>query len=73
MAIRSSVFKLVGTAIAHSIIHCAMGMSCLAAGLFRFLITEDEEDFLAETQVADMLESETKCMSSEVSLRTCSL
>ena len=51
---------------AHSITQCGMGMPCLAPGLFRFLLNENEEDAVVEMSLQGMPESDTKFMLIEV-------
>ena len=43
MAVRTRLFKLVGTALAQ----CAMGISCLSPVLFTYLIGESEEEAIS--------------------------
>ena len=66
MAVRTRVFRLLGTVLAHSITQCGMGMPCLAPGLFRFLLNENEEDAVVEMSLQGMPESDTKFMLIEV-------
>ena len=66
IAYRTGMFKLVGTVIAHCILQCSMGMPSSAPALVKYIMTECEDDCIANICLKDIPESETKAMLLEV-------
>ena len=65
-AFRTRLFKIVGTALAHCIAQCEIGMPFLAEPLVTYFLSDNEDDCISQITIEDMPESDIKCIALEV-------